>query len=363
MNISSVGELIDFVKKKSDCNIYIWGSGVCGNALGRLFNHNKISWNSYYDNMAMDTGTYLNNKLIYRGDELKREEKAIYILSMRKYIGVKEQLSSQSIPDENIIWFDDFEIFGKIENAVYDANDYSKKIAKFKNLYEGERCFIIGNGPSLKLEDLEKLKNEKTFACNLIFQCFDKTEWRPTNYFNIDANSIRTTFRTREKTLEIFSECENAFVRAASEMWDFRDDPEFSNMYLMNMIFSESEEDFEFSEDCSEKVIMGYTVTYTMMQMAVYMGFKEIYLIGIDHNYSKIVLQDGSIVNGKITKDKEHADFLGNYNLPNGSEVYKVERAYMKARQYAEDHDIKIYNATRGGNLKIFELFNFDLLF
>ena len=42
--------------------------------------------------------------------------------------------------------------------------------------YEGKRCFIIGNGPSLKLEDLNRLKNEITIASNKIYLIFNKTE-------------------------------------------------------------------------------------------------------------------------------------------------------------------------------------------
>ena len=35
-----------------------------------------------------------------------------------------------------------------------------------KGIHIGKRCFIIGNGPSLRVEDLEKIKDEYTFAAN-----------------------------------------------------------------------------------------------------------------------------------------------------------------------------------------------------
>ena len=56
--------------------------------------------------------------------------------------------------------------------------------------YKGQRCFIVGNGPSLNLEDLNKLKNEKTFAFNRIYYIFDKTEWRPSFYITEDIKII-----------------------------------------------------------------------------------------------------------------------------------------------------------------------------
>ena len=36
---------------------------------------------------------------------------------------------------------------------------------------------------------------------------------------------------------------------------------------------------------------------------------------------------------------------------------------YMCAKEYAERHEIKIYNATRGGKLEVFERVDFDSLF
>ena len=55
---------------------------------------------------------------------------------------------------------------------------------------------------------------------------------------------------------------------------------------MFRQVFSSSEEKFDFSIDCSDKVYIGYTVTYIMIQMAAYMGFKEIYLLGMDHDFS-----------------------------------------------------------------------------
>ena len=59
---------------------------------------------------------------------------------------------------------------------------------QFKDLYQGKRCFIIGNGPSLKADDLDCLKNEYTFAANRIYEILDKTDWRPWAYVVVDKN-------------------------------------------------------------------------------------------------------------------------------------------------------------------------------
>lgn len=363
MNITSADELLNYLKKSNNYHIYIWGTSVFGNAIGKVLNANGVRWDGYYDNFITDPGSLLNGKFIRTGGELDISQRAKYILSMRNYSGVKKQLLDSSVLENDIIWFENYLVLEEMQNAAYKGMKYYEKCAKFGNIYKNERCFVIGNGPSLILEDLEKLKDEKTFACNLIFQCFDKTIWRPTNYFYIDTNGIRTSFPSKESALKVFTECENVFVRGASEMWEYRDDPDFYNMYLLNMKFSESVENFDFSEDCSKKVVMGYTVTYAMLQMAIYMGFKKIYLLGLDHNFSKVILKNGSVIEGRLAKKDEHSSILGNYNLPNGTEIDKLERAYMRARTYAEEHGVKIYNATRGGYLEIFERVDFDKLF
>ena len=110
-------------------------------------------------------------------------------------------------------------------------------------------------------------------------------------------------------------------------------------------------------------IYWGGTVAYTAMQMAVYMGFKEIYLIGVDHNFR--VSQDS---NGNIKVDNSVKDyFCDNYNsdkdelyIPN---LNNSTKAYMAAKKYCDEHDVTIYNATRGGKLEVFERVDFDKLF
>ncbi|MEH7386551.1 hypothetical protein V7147_14250, partial [Bacillus sp. JJ1521] len=64
----------------------------------------------------------------------------------------------------------------------FDRNSQYQKLKKIKNKHMGQRCFIIGTGPSLTIEDLEKLRNEMTFSMNSICLAFDETDWRPTYY-------------------------------------------------------------------------------------------------------------------------------------------------------------------------------------
>ena len=75
----------------------------------------------------------------------------------------------------------------------FSKSKYAKKLKLFHNIYRGETCFIIGNGPSLKAEDLEMIyqKGIPTFAFNRIYLMFDKTQWRPTYYISQDEKTLR----------------------------------------------------------------------------------------------------------------------------------------------------------------------------
>ena len=68
----------------------------------------------------------------------------------------------------------------------FDKCIYGKKLKQFKNTHKGETCFIIGNGPSLKVGDLTRIHELgiPSFAFNRIFCIFDETPWRPTYYIS-----------------------------------------------------------------------------------------------------------------------------------------------------------------------------------
>ena len=78
---------------------------------------------------------------------------------------------------------------------------YGWYMAKIRNTHLGESCFIIGNGPSLTVEDLDTLhqKGIDTFAVNRIYQIFPKTDWRPTYFVSTDAVMLRDKLEEAEQ--------------------------------------------------------------------------------------------------------------------------------------------------------------------
>lgn len=233
------------------------------------------------------------------------------------------------------------------KNIRKKSNKKYDNLRSLKNIHKGERCFIVCTGPSLSISDLEMLKNEYTFGVNNVFRLFDKTSWRPTYYGIIDPSVF-------EKLSDdpVFRELENVFIPDLFEKMykkisikQYRTFPmDYYELYWRKLV----NKPVRFSDDISLLVYDIATVAYSLMQIAVYMGFEEIYLLGCDCDYSG---------------EKQH---FADYGIK-VDDAFTTENnlmvAFSAARKYADSHGIKIFNATRGGKLEIFERVDFDSLF
>lgn len=355
MKVSTIEDLIAVLKDRKQ-KVFIWGTGINGKALGVIFNEHNVSWNGYFNNF--DYGEKcINGKAVIVGDkELILD--GLYILAMRNYKDVYNQLLPK-VGDSNLIVPDGMGFFRQLEQSINYPTSYSNEIKQFHLKHKDSRCFIIGNGPSLQIEDLDKICNNKdiSFGSNYIFKCFEKTNWRPNYYFCTDASGINSCVGEQQGIEYISNNCEQMFLRYVEQLKMYKN--RIKNISFINSVYSSSEVDFDFSEDCSKEVIIGYTVTYVMMQMAVYMGFTEIYLLGMDHSFSRERTKDGRFIE---QKKQDHSKILDCGNV-NYFDIDKVTLAYMAAKKYTEKHGIHIYNATRGGKLEVFERRDFDSLF
>ena len=102
------------------------------------------------------------------------------------------------------------------------------------------------------------------------------------------------------------------------------------------------------------------STSYIMLQMAVNMGFKEIYFLGMDNDFPVIVKHDGTVIIDEKIKHHFYEDQklrLTTYN----KDMFEAEYEY--ARDYCKNKGVSIYNATRGGKLEVFERVDFDSLF
>lgn len=251
--------------------------------------------------------------------------------------------------------------YSKMQKA-YEQSGQNETIKRFKDIHSGERCFIIGNGPSLTPEDLEKIKDEYSFAANRIYLMYEKTTWRPTYYMCQDRQLIRTVS-------DYYKSCEETVLLNYPALYEFDIKVPDAHYYLADFRDATRLVDkLGFSEEADKFVIDGGSVTYSAIQMAVYMGFKEIYLLGVDHNFSHTLDKNRRIVEHKDVKedyfDKRYKDafkqFAEKGKIYAAPDKGLMDIAFKAARTYCENHNIGIYNATRGGKLEEFKRVNLD---
>ena len=232
------------------------------------------------------------------------------------------------------------------------------KIKALKNKHKGKRAFIIGNGPSLKIEDLDKLKNEITFASNKIYLAFDQTDWRPVYYSVIDI-MVAQNNSEKIKNLKLPNQI---FTKQLFSYFDS------NNIYITNKQNSNNQE-YGFSQNLLEGSLPGYTVLFFQMQLAYYMGIQEIYLIGTDFSFSISKQINEKSINGEILLEQENENnhFHPDYRQPGEKWTYpKLEeqkQAFKAANDFFNSKRYKIKNASRKTKLKVFPLVNFDDLF
>ena len=222
-----------------------------------------------------------------------------------------------------------------------DSRGY-RKLKKYKNKYEGERCFIVGTGPSLTMDDLELIKGEYSFSVNSIVLSFDETTWRP------DFYAIQDSFGY-EKLKDAIHKVQMPIV--FNGVSNITMTPKMNIPHIpfpLNLLDHGKmipDHITKFSDDAFKVVYAGHSITYSAMELAVYMGFKTIILLGVDCDYSKAV------------------NHVKAYSVQNDmNAAYLMRESYKIAKEYADRHGIRIYNATRNAKLDVFEKIPLELV-
>ncbi len=218
-------------------------------------------------------------------------------------------------------------------------------LKKYKDRYHGKRCFIVATGPSLTLEDVEKVKGEITFGMNSVFRLFDKTDWRPDFYGIIDTwvfSNIKDELAHHKFNCAFYPDRTIRWKRDFAHPIAVKQGIGYNAK--VRRLLPEKMKQVKFSDDISKRVYEGTSVVHFLLQIIFYMGFEEIYLLGTDCNYS------GPLKHSSLATYK-NSDQIG--NSPEDI-YYGLIKDYEHAAKVAKKRGIKIYNATRGGMLEVF---------
>lgn len=243
---------------------------------------------------------------------------------------------------------DDARYFASYVGSAKGRNSL-RKLRAMKNRYRGERCFIIGNGPSLRNMDLSPLRDEYTFGMNRVYLAFE--EWGfETSFLVATAEHVIDQFAD-----EILATSATKFLshKNSPQVPDLPEDA-MSVLARRRPVFSDDPLFWGFWD--------GATVTYMCLQLANYLGFDQAILIGVDHSFAtkgpaaKLVTSDGDDPN------HFHPGYFGKgikWELP---DLDTSEVAYEMARRGWEARGKQVLDATVGGKLEIFPKADFNEL-
>jgi len=223
-----------------------------------------------------------------------------------------------------------------------------RRLRALRDRYRGQRCFILGNGPSLNQTDLTRLRDEYTFGSNRVYLLFPELGFTTTFIASVNAHVVE------QFGDEITAQPVPHFIE-----WESRRSVRFNP----RTIFVRSIGPPAFFTDPVDGLWQGATVTYINMQLAYYLGFETVYLIGVDHNFATSGPAHQLVVSEADDPNHFHPDYFGKGSRWQLPDLETSEMAYAMARRAYEQDGRQILDATVGGKLAIFPKVDYDSLF
>ena len=234
-------------------------------------------------------------------------------------------------------------------------------LESLKNKYAGKRIFVIGNGPSLSHTPLHLIENEYAIAMNRISLIYDEVKWRP-NFFVCTTENIRK----KEWHHDIMRSIDlNIVTFAWVALREYIGDRE--NIHYLQCDYGEEVNNAPpldwWSNDITKGVCKFGTSMLVALQISVYLGFQDIYIIGADlgfkDSWMQKILRKFHLHKYSERLDKNH--FIPSYGTP-GLSADALNRNMIAAHKLAnsatKQSQANIFNATLGGNLEVYPRVN-----
>ena len=213
------------------------------------------------------------------------------------------------------------------------------------NSQAGESGFIIGTGPSLRETDFDKVKGRPTIGLNRLYLGFQQLGLVPDFLVCVNPKMLEKSATTMESL-----PCQLVTCWSARDLF-----PRKSNAVFLRTLDAR-----DFRTQLMDAAATGGTVTYVAMQLAYWLGWSKVTLLGIDHHYG--LEQHESTLSPHATVRRQDVDtnhFTSSYfekgDLWQLPDLRQSEEAYQNARQAFEAAGREIEDGTVGGRLSVFE--------
>jgi hypothetical protein len=225
-----------------------------------------------------------------------------------------------------------------------------RRLLEYRDAHRGQRCFILGNGPSLRKTDLSRLKGEFTFGLNRIYLLFPTMGFSTTYLVSVNDLVLE------QCAGEIQSLAMTKFITWRARRWLCRD----TGTVFVDSDYTGGE---DFAPHALGRLFEGFTVTYVALQLAYHMGFRDVLLVGVDHNFVTQGSANQAVVSEGDDPNHFAPDYFGKgfrWQLP---DLEGSERAYRLARAAFEADGRQVRDATVGGKLDVFPKVDYLSLF
>jgi len=230
-------------------------------------------------------------------------------------------------------------------------NDVFFNMRELRDRFKGQRCFIMGNGPSLGRTDLSLLRNEYTLGFNRIYLNYEKMRFQPTFYLLTNPMVMEQFHKDIDALDSLKFVCDSSRLFLKNR-W---------NTYFMRGLnyrapdFQRDLETMEWYE--------GWTVTYAGMQLAYYLGFEAVILIGVDHYFKESGTANAIGVMEGDDPNHFHPDYFPKGITWQYPDLDRSEQSYRRAKVVYELDGRMIFDATVGGHLDVFPKVDYEAIF
>ena len=225
----------------------------------------------------------------------------------------------------------------------------SDRLIRLKDRHAGERVVLVANGPSLNRMDLSFLRNHTVLGLNKIFLGLRKFAFYPRYYVAVNDLVIQQS-AAQIRNLS----CTKFISKRNSELL-----PEDALTYHVETCDPPA----RFCHDIALGVHEGWTVTYVALQIARYLGFNEVVIIGMDHRYEYSGLPNETQRLQGADPNHFSPEYFGGGQSWDNPDLVNSEASYLIARGEFEREGRRIIDATLGGACAVFEKEDYRKLF